>query len=66
MKLGRFAYMTLVLAMLAPALGGCIVREGPPVYYHRGYYYRPVRRPVIVRRVVVGDVQQPATAPSDG
>ncbi len=53
--MNRVAYIPLVLAMLAPLLGGCVVREGPPVYYHRVYYYRPVRRPVVVRRVVVGE-----------
>jgi hypothetical protein len=41
MKLIRFAAIPLVLAALAPLLGGCVVREGPPVYYHR-VYYRPV------------------------
>ena len=41
MKLGRYAYIPLVLAALAPLLGGCVVREGPPAYYHR-VYYRPV------------------------
>jgi hypothetical protein len=62
MKLGRFAHIPLVLAALAPLLGGCFVREGPPVYYHHTYY-RPVR--YRARHVRVG-ANTPAATPDHG